>query len=91
MLEAFEQFWTSYPLKVGKGKAAEVWHRRKCDPLLPLILTKIRELKISEAWTKEAGKYIPHPTTWLNREGWHDELPQSNGSTLHTEKSKYGF
>lgn len=23
---------------------------------------------------KDGGRYIPHPTTWLNREGWNDVI-----------------
>jgi hypothetical protein len=78
--EGFEDFWSAYPKKAGKGDALKAWKKLKCSKHLPLILTKIRALKISEQWTREGGQFIPHPATWLNREGWHDELPSINGS-----------
>lgn len=92
MLQAFDEFWKAYPKKVGRGDAEKAWSKKECTKLIPQILVSIRDLKISEDWTKEGGQYIPHPATWLNREGWHDELPKNgNGSSLHSTPSKYGF
>lgn len=90
-VEAFDLFWKAYPKRVAKADAEKAFAKKECHKIMPLILDSIRTLKISADWTKEAGQFIPHPATWLNREGWHDELPESNGATLHTEKSKYGF
>jgi len=40
--------------------------------------------KKSPEWTKDNGKYIPYPATWLNAKGWEDELdePEQQGSGL---------
>jgi hypothetical protein len=79
-VSAFDEFWQAYPLRVGKQEALKAWTRRRCDKLLPQILSGVRRCKISQAWTKEAGRYIPHPATWLNRGGWEDDLtPELNG------------
>lgn len=80
---SFEEFWQAYPRRVGKQEAGKAWAKNKCDSKLPLILTTIRKLKISPEWTKDAGKFIPHPTTWINRGGWDDE-PESD---IRTSKS----
>ena len=37
--------------------------------------------KKSKEWKKENGKYIPHPTTWLNQKRWEDELNDSHEET----------
>jgi len=37
-------------------------------------MTGLKRWKASEQWTKDGGRYIPHPTTWLNREGWNDAI-----------------
>ena len=37
------------------------------------MIDTITKWKKTEQWTKEAGRYIPHPLTWLNRNGWLDE------------------
>lgn len=90
--EGFDEFWQEYPKKVAKADAEKAWEKHGCSKLLPQIITAIRRCKSSADWTKDAGQFIPHPQKWLNRRGWDDELPPaSNGATLHTEKSKYGF
>lgn len=77
----FDEFWQAYPKKVGKGDAEKAWNKYGCSKLLPQILTAVRKCKISHDWTKEAGQFIPHPATWLNRRGWDDELmPHRNGN-----------
>lgn len=72
--EAFEEFWKAYPRRKGKGAARIAWKKHKCSSILPQILVSVRSCKISDDWTKEGGRYIPHPATWLNQEGWFDEF-----------------
>lgn len=77
---SFEEFWQAYPRRIGKQEAWKAWVKNKCDAKLPLILSTIRKLKITPGWTKEAGKFIPHPATWINRGGWDDD-PESGERT----------
>jgi hypothetical protein len=79
--EGFEDFWQAYPRKAGKGDAEKAWIKLKLAPKLPEILTSIRAAKVSLDWTKEAGQYIPHPATWLNRRGWEDQLQPARPPT----------
>lgn len=73
--ESFEKFWTAYPKKKSKGQAEKTWYKIKPDEqLLARILATIERAKTSEEWTKDNGKYIPHPATWLNAKGWEDEF-----------------
>ena len=70
----FDKFWTAYPNKKSKGEAKKAWDKIKPDELLlETILSTIEKAKTSKQWTDDNGQYIPHPTTWLNREGWEDE------------------
>lgn len=73
----FESFWKAYPRKVGKGAARRAWKKIKA-PLtkLPEILHSIETQKTSSEWSRENGRYIPHPATWLNQERWSDEIIQ---------------
>lgn len=78
----FERWWATYPRKVGKRKAKEAWKRlRKSKELPPAdqVIAATERLSRSPDWTKEGGKFIPHPTTWLNRGGWEDEPAPANG------------
>ena len=68
----FDEFWSAYPNKVGKPRAWAVWKRVRPD--LQIVLFGLKRWKASDQWTKDEGRYIPHPTTWLNREGWNDAI-----------------
>lgn len=70
--EGFDDFWLAYPNKVGKPKALMAWKRLKPD--LATVLAGLKRWKASDQWTKNDGQFIPHPTTWLNREGWNDAI-----------------
>lgn len=71
-LVGFDQFWQAYPRKVGKPKALAAWKRLKPDTAV--VLDAVRRWKSSDQWLKDDGQFIPHPTTWLNREGWNDAI-----------------
>ncbi len=70
----FDSFWSVYPNKKGKGQAERVWAKIKPDQeLIDKILRAISWQREQDQWTKDGGKYIPHPTTWLNGRRWEDE------------------
>jgi len=70
----FLTFWQAYPRKVGKGNAWKAWcTAAHCRPSMDVILAAIRKARQSQDWQKEKGAFIPHPSTWLNQERWHDE------------------
>lgn len=77
-MSGFEKFWQAYPKsrRVGKQKAIKAFDRAIKSKITTLdaILSKLEQLKKSIQWTKDNGAYIPHPTTWLNRGGWDDEV-----------------
>lgn len=70
---AFDAFWAAYPRKVAKPKAQTAFHALKpTQDLLEKMLQAISTQKQSEQWTKDGGKFIPHPATWLNQHRWED-------------------
>lgn len=71
-------FWEAYPRKQGKDKAYALW-KRKAMPLAD-ILGALSWQRMQPDWTKENGKYIPKPATYLNAGGWKDERPTSRQS-----------
>ena len=73
---SFNEFWNAYPRKVNKKEAKQKWFKAKL-PDLPIILKALENQKQTESWQKNEGKYIPHPTTWLNQERWNDEVTSS--------------
>lgn len=68
----FSAFWTAYPRKVAKGEARVAWEQMQCEGKLQEILATIKTAAVSRDWRKDNGQFIPHPATWLRREGWSD-------------------
>jgi hypothetical protein len=71
---AFEEFWSRYPKKEGKGAAVKAWKAatKKAEPSAILAGLDARVASWSAANTER--KFIPLPTTWLNQERWTDEI-----------------
>jgi hypothetical protein len=73
-LSLFNSFWNLYPRKVAKGVAEKSFKRLLLlNKDVDIILKDIESRKKSEAWLKEEGKFIPHPSTYLNQRRWEDE------------------
>jgi hypothetical protein len=73
LVQQFDAFWDAYPRKVGKQAAFKSWS--KINPgvaLTDTILTAIANQKDGRDWTREDGRYIPNPATWLNQGRWDD-------------------
>lgn len=89
-LGGFGEFWTAYPKKVSKGQAERTWAKLKLAPLmLPVLLAALERSKKSPQWSKDGGRYIPHPSTWLNAKGWEDQEPETADSdSFRAEQEK---
>lgn len=73
--EDFERFWKAYPRKVGKAHARKAWEKA-----LPKAekgaMTIISAVNLTEWDRREDCRFVPHPATWLNREGWLDNVEE---------------
>lgn len=74
--QRFNLFWNEYPRKIAKQDAARAFSNIDIlsDDLFAKIIDALKKAKVSQDWTKEAGKYIPYPATWLNGRRWEDIL-----------------
>jgi len=78
----FQSFYKAYPKKKARDAAWRAWQNRNGDrPEIEIILKAIESQKQTEDWKKESGKYIPHPSTWINQGRWADEneIPKQKG------------
>jgi hypothetical protein len=85
--ESFIAFWNAYPKKVAKPMALKSWLRiAPDDETVAQIIQDVIKRKASEDWTKDQGKYIPNPSTYLNNQRWTDlfEIPETK-ETLHAK------
>lgn len=68
----FDQWYATYPKKVGKDAAAKAYARaiKSIEPteLLAASIPRLTEL------AKRDPQFIPHPATWLNSGGWQDDI-----------------
>lgn len=72
----FSSFWQEYPNRVGKGAALKAWQKLNPDEAtVEAIFAALKWQRHQDAWTKDGGKFIPHPSTWLNARRWEDERP----------------
>lgn len=74
-LEGFAEFWMRYPKKKSKVDAEKAWAKLKPSPeLRGQMLAALDKHVRSVEWRKDAGHYIPHPATWLNKRRWEDQV-----------------
>lgn len=66
----FSTFWNAYPRKVGKRTAHNAYRSAVKRATPDEILDGIR--RALPGWVQNEAKFIPHPSTWLNRDGWDD-------------------
>ena len=81
----FEEFWKEYPKKIGKRNTYKSWN--KINAPLVVILKAIKEQKNSRQWKEDDGKYIPHPSTWLNQGRWEDEIKVAPRKVIDLRKN----
>lgn len=74
-------FWGDYPRKVAKPEALKAYTRAltRSDP------ETIRNGLIAQlpSWSANDPKFIPHPATWLNRDGWNDQPTDRSTTNVH--------
>ncbi len=78
----FQAFYEAYPKKRKRIEACKAWTAMKpsLPPLLEL-LNIIERWKQTFEWTKDDGRFIPNPATWLRAGGWSDEIPSRHESS----------
>ena len=67
----FEEFWKAYPRKVAKAGAAKAYSQAIKKASEDELIRAAVEFAQSDKG--RAGRYTPHPATWLNEERWKDD------------------
>jgi hypothetical protein len=82
----FEQFWRSFPRKVGKLAAEKEYQRARKRATADEILAGIQVYLV----TKPAYADWCHPKTWLSQGRWLDEAPASMQAFVCPHTPKHG-
>ena len=78
----FDHFWKAYPKKKAKESAQKSWDRQKLNSKLAEIIAAVEAQKRTTDWTRESGRFIPHPATWLNSHRWEDDTSGNNPNII---------
>jgi hypothetical protein len=76
-LTRFEQFWESYPRRVGKTSALRAYtaargrYDGETGDFEAMVVSGA--IRLAQDRNLPALQYVPYPTTWLNRDGWNDD------------------
>ncbi len=63
----FARFYEAYPRHVGRAAALKAWTKLKPDEASSQrSLSRLGWQKQSPDWLKDDGRFVPHPSTWLN-------------------------
>src|SRR5690625_1493386 len=92
--DLFDDFWTSYPRKVGKKPARQKWRSKKLHEKPELAREIIADVERRSAGDEQwqDARYIPHPSTYLHQERWHDEiLPEADTRGVPRPRGKAGL
>lgn len=73
-LSDFDTFWALVPRRVGKKAAERAWRAVERRGESQEAIDGMRAYARAFAQSGTELKYIPHPSTWLNRRGWEDDL-----------------
>ena len=85
----FDEFYSEYPRKVGKGAARKAWAKaiKKAD--VHYIISSATCYAKTIVGTDQT--YVPHPATWLNQERWEDELKVDNNNETFNILTEMGL
>ena len=87
--DRFEEFWSHYPRKVGKQKARAKFQaackRANAETIISGALRLAGDPNLPEE------RFIPHPTTWLERDGWEDGPLPERTTNRSAERARSGW
>lgn len=72
-VEGFEEFWRTYPRRVGKGAALKAFQRAVRRSAPGVIIAAAAKYRDDPERKSKEIQFTPHPATWLNQERWKDE------------------
>jgi hypothetical protein len=77
VVEQFNEFWEKYPRKTAKVPARRAFSRALLKISFEELMEKLDYFIDVHKHTKK--QFLPHASTWLNQERWHDVYePQEN-------------
>lgn len=71
-IDRFDEFWETYPKKVGKKPCQKKWKARRLDRLADQIIQNVRDrIEGDSQWLRG---FVPNPLTFINQDRWDDPI-----------------
>lgn len=86
-MTGFDEFWTQYPRKIGKGAARPKYARALALATHEEIMEGLERFIKARPWDGII-KYCPYPATWLHQERWDDEYEEEQVEAQPTDRQK---
>lgn len=72
--DAFLAFWSNYPWRSKKADAYKAFQQQGLTMQdVPMLLEALAWQKQTPQWTRDGGRYVPLPATWLRARSFEDE------------------
>ena len=71
-MDAFDQFWASYPRREAKKDAKKAWAQANGEKHVDAILAALAWQRRLDSWVRG---FVPLAATYLRGERWEDENP----------------
>lgn len=73
----FQQFYEVYPRRIGRRAAEKAFAAAVKRGKDPLVIVAAAQLYATDVFEKATpARFIPHPSTWLNRDSFLDDLSE---------------
>lgn len=73
--DAFQTWYAAYPRKRAPGDAWKAWKAIHDRPTVQAMLAALQWQIRTDDWTRDAGRWIPYPATYLRGRQWEDQPP----------------
>jgi len=84
--DRFDEFYAVWPKKVDKPAARRAWAKAIKRATPEQIITAATAYRDNPNLPEK--RYIRNPATWLNGDGWDDELPTARNNTLDNRRQQ---
>lgn len=87
--EEFERFWRTYPRHVKRVDAVKAWTqvRPTVDEVVAILAALAWQVR-SFQWTKDEGRFVPYPSSYLRGQMWLDEPAGARTATATVQARK---
>jgi len=86
--DRFQEFYDAYGRKVGRADAINEWKRAIKKVPAETIIRAAGAWRAAFDASGSDPCYIPHPSRWLKREQWADELPKPKTGARKTTRAQ---